>query len=531
MNKPFPVYIRRAVQTAIFAGLFIVIWMTKYPLRGFVNPSYLFQADPLVMVMTAIAERVLLAGLIFSAVTLAGAYVLGRVFCGWICPLGAVMDAEAAIVGRFIRKREGEPGRGLAVKYVLLGLLFIAALAGIQLVWLFDPITIFVRTFSFTVHPFANNALERAFAFLMSVTGSPAWLEGFYFGFQQNVLDISHPRFSHAALVTVVFLTVLVLVIVRRRFWCRYICPLGAMLGLASRAPFLRRKTSGCPSGCSLCRDVCRTNAIRSDNSCAASECVMCMDCVSRCPRGNVSFSFRHSDPGQKGNALQGEPVHFGSDGSPLPPPPSRNPAAPDPHQSGSMMSRGQFLGVLGSTLVFLSGAARRTAGRIRTVIRPPGALPEQEFVQRCVRCGNCMKVCLTNALHPALLESGLDGVWTPRLNTKIAYCEYQCTLCTQVCPTGAIRSLSVEEKRRTKLGLAAVDRSICIPWSSDQSCLVCEEHCPIPEKAIKVQERVLGDGTKIGMPVIDRGLCVGCAICENKCPVTPKKAVRVSPL
>jgi formate hydrogenlyase subunit 6/NADH:ubiquinone oxidoreductase subunit I len=139
------------------------------------------------------------------------------------------------------------------------------------------------------------------------------------------------------------------------------------------------------------------------------------------------------------------------------------------------------------------------------------------------------MKVCITNGLQPVVLESGVEGLWTPRLVPEIGYCEYKCTLCGEVCPTGAIPRLSVLEKQKARLGLAVIDHSICLAWDGNEECIVCEEHCPVAEKAIKVREDVV-KGKRILRPIVDRALCIGCGICQNKCPVRPVRAIRVDP-
>lgn len=136
------------------------------------------------------------------------------------------------------------------------------------------------------------------------------------------------------------------------------------------------------------------------------------------------------------------------------------------------------------------------------------------------------MKVCITNGLQPVMFETGYDGIWTPRLVPEIGYCEYQCTLCGKTCPTGAIPPLKLEQKLKVRLGVAEVDRSICLPYAKGKECIVCQEHCPVPEKAI-----ILDRDEKLGiqLPRIDEELCVGCGICQNKCPVRPVRAIRVS--
>lgn len=166
-------------------------------------------------------------------------------------------------------------------------------------------------------------------------------------------------------------------------------------------------------------------------------------------------------------------------------------------------------------------------------LIRPPGALAEDEFVERCIRCGECMKVCPTSAVQPASLEAGLEGVWTPVLNMSLGYCDYECNLCSQVCPTHAIRQIEVPEKQKIKIGVAFIDRNRCLPWSYSRNCIVCEEHCPTPKKAIWLEEvRVrnpAGEEIIVKQPHIDPELCIGCGICEAKCPVRAPAAVHVT--
>jgi MauM/NapG family ferredoxin protein len=173
-------------------------------------------------------------------------------------------------------------------------------------------------------------------------------------------------------------------------------------------------------------------------------------------------------------------------------------------------------------------------------VIRPPGSLSEEEFLLRCIKCGECMRVCPTNVIQPALLESGFEGLWTPILMNKIGYCEFNCVLCSQVCPTGAIVPLTVEKKvgkppfeNPVKTGTAFYDRGRCLPWAMNTECIVCEEVCPTSPKAIWFENIVVhlrnGKSKRLKLPHLDPKLCVGCGICENKCPVHDQPAIRVT--
>jgi ferredoxin len=150
------------------------------------------------------------------------------------------------------------------------------------------------------------------------------------------------------------------------------------------------------------------------------------------------------------------------------------------------------------------------------------------------------MKVCPTNAIQPALLDAGFEGIWTPILINSIGYCEYNCVLCGRVCPTGAITSLTVEKKlgnpakqQPVKIGTAFYDRGRCLPWAMHIDCIVCEEVCPTSPKAIwfeTVAMQIRDGSTKmLKRPYIDAKLCVGCGICENKCPIRDRAAVRVT--
>jgi ferredoxin len=187
----------------------------------------------------------------------------------------------------------------------------------------------------------------------------------------------------------------------------------------------------------------------------------------------------------------------------------------------------------LGGGLLFRSHpqSSKRTFNP--ALIRPPGSLAEEEFLSKCIRCGECMKVCPTNGIHPTLTEAGLEGLWSPVMNMKVGYCEYECTLCTQVCPTHAIQQLTVPQKKQVKIGLAFFDKNRCLPYALARTCIVCEEHCPTPKKAIWFEEvpvrNIRGETVVVKQPHVDPDLCIGCGICENKCPVKDQPAVHVT--
>jgi MauM/NapG family ferredoxin protein len=318
-----------------------------------------------------------------------------------------------------------------------------------------------------------------------------------------------------------------VLSFIRYRFWCRVLCPLGALLGVIARFGIFRiHQLEGC-NECHRCEFDCQGAAepeVR--GRWRPAECVVCGNCTAVCPNDGLRAGF-------------GWPrIRL---------PRVDRPAQPEPRGAAALTesSSGLFSGVqIRRRHLLLSGVAGLAAVPVMrlgesgvrpnpALIRPPGARPEEEFLQLCVRCGECMKVCLTGGLQPTWLEAGLEGLWSPRLVPRMGYCEYNCTLCGQVCPTHAIERLLPEEKKKLRIGLAVIDPSRCLPYAFQTNCIVCEEHCPTPRKAIWFEEREVlthsGERRRVKQPHVDIELCIGCGICETKCPVQDLPAIRVS--
>jgi ferredoxin-type protein NapF len=186
-------------------------------------------------------------------------------------------------------------------------------------------------------------------------------------------------------------------------------------------------------------------------------------------------------------------------------------------------------LALLGGFFAF-TGLSRVT--RNVHLVRPPGARPERDLLALCSRCGQCMKVCPTNVLQPSLAKAGLEGVFTPEMEYRVGACDWACNECGKVCPTSAIQPLSLEVKRTTRIGRAYIDQNRCIPWTDYKTCLVCQELCPVPEKAIVVTEDEVttpeGARVRLQRPhvIVDR--CIGCGICEFNCPVAQESAINV---
>ncbi len=460
--------------------------------------------DPLVAGAATLAGRAVI-GLVWPALLVAVLTVLlGRYFCGWVCPMGAVLDFADATLFRS-RPRDASPVPGSWRRYKFAVLFFLAAssLFTLQWVFLFDPISILIRSLAVSVFPALNMIIHKTFgaayqADLPVLTRGSEAVYGFLKG---HFLAFEQPVFRAAAAVGVIFVAIVALERWQRRFWCRNLCPLGALLALIGRFGLLRRRvTPGGCTACGLCDANCRMGAIRDHEATDHGECVGCMDCRAVCPEEAVRFT------GAAGR--RGVPV--------------------DIARRGVLAS--VVLGAL-SVPLFRTEAHGKTGDP--ALVRPPGALAEDDFLARCTRCGECMRVCVANGLQPSWFEAGLPGMWSPILVPRVGYCEYNCTLCGQVCPTGAIRRLPVAEKKRIRIGLADVDRSRCLPWKGQSDCIVCEEHCPTGNKAIVLKlERgttLSGEEKMFKKPYVDEDLCIGCGICETKCPLSDRAAILVT--
>jgi ferredoxin len=310
------------------------------------------------------------------------------------------------------------------------------------------------------------------------------------------------------------FIAILAVSLRVTRLWCRAICPLGALLGAVSRWSVLglHKDESNCDN-CNRCLLHCQGG----DDPIGGvpwrkAECLMCMNCVGSCPHDGLVFRFFRKE---------------------------REVASPD------LGRRRTITGLAAGAAIVPLMRANTGLGKSRNerLLRPPGSLNESDFLSRCIRCGECMKVCPNIALHPTLDQAGLEGLWTPTLVPRIGYCEPSCVLCSEVCPTGAIWQITPKEKgwvvgvgqqsQPIRLGTAFYDRGRCLPWAMAIDCIVCEEWCPVSPKAIYVQEAQVidsaGNTKTVKQPRVDPSRCVGCGACEYACPLQEHPAVYVT--
>jgi MauM/NapG family ferredoxin protein len=461
-----------------------------------------FRFDPLVLAAHLLTFSPMVAGLWWSLVFVALTLVLGRFFCGWVCPMGTALDGCRRLLFK-PREDRGVAARWRRGKYYLLLALLAAAPFSLNLVGLFDPLSLLYRSMAIVFYPAFGYGVEKAGLTLYRL-GEPFTYvsEPVYQTLKASVLPFKPLVYLLPFLTLVLFALVVAAERVDRRFWCRALCPLGALYGLVARFSLLRRRpTALCPD-CGDCAQTCKMAAFATGKPARhlTSECQLCLSCLDQCKEGNRVLFVRRS----------------------------KAPRAP------LDLGRRQVItslaaGVAAVPLLRLGSLARRPD---EYLVRPPGAQNEAAFLSRCIRCGECMKVCLTNGIQPVLWEAGLEGLYTPRLIPRMGYCAHSCTLCGQVCPTGAIPHLPLDKKQALVLGTAFINRSRCIPYTEGADCLVCEEHCPVSPKAITfIEEEVpnlQGEKVKVKLPVVHQDRCIGCGHCEHVCPVGGAAAIRV---
>jgi polyferredoxin len=467
-----------------------------YPVRLFLD------FDPLIFVTTLLSAHAAAQAFLLSITTIILTMLFGRVFCGWVCPLGALNN----LIGSLRKQAASHQGRNwYRVKYYILIGMIISSAFTLQPTGLMDPLSLLIRSFSISIYPLFNYGVRAVFDTLYRVDplGAASVTEPVFTVLKKTVLSFEQSFYEQNVFIGALFLFVLGLNLIEKRFWCKYLCPLGAFLGLFSRFSLLRRSVSEDCTECGACSRVCPGNAApHQKNKWKDTECLYCWNCDDVCPQNAVRFGFHNRT----------------------------ETAAMDLGRRRVIVSA--FSGIVAVPFLRITTLARTNA-QDPGLIRPPGSLAEKEFLKRCVKCGECMKVCTTNGLQPTLLEAGSEGIWSPMLVPRIGYCEYRCTLCGQVCPTGAIKKLTLEEKAKVKLGLAMIDKGRCLPWAHARPCIMCEEVCPTPKKAVwfeKVQVRDRqGRVLILQQPHVDLELCIGCGICEAKCPVLGRPAIAVT--
>lgn len=408
--------------------------------------------------------------------------IFGRLYCSFLCPLGALQD----IAGRAARSFRLPRGKKLftrnrrRLRYSVLALLLGVMLFGTAvLLGLFDPFAVFGR--------FTAAVLKPAFNGFNNFLVDNAVFE--------NLYPVEDKPFSLPLLLIggSALLAVLAAAAFYDRIFCNTLCPAGAVLGLLSRISWFRITfTPDKCVKCGKCAKVCKANCLDLKNQTVDSErCVVCFNCTAACNYG----ALRYARPG-KAETVKTD------------------------------LSRRDFLLIGGSALfgaAVVPGILRGTPSP--KGVMPPGALDFTRFTARCTACQLCVSNCPGRVLKPAALQYGLSGLLQPRLDFASGMCGFECIVCSNICPNGALTPLTVERKKRLQIGQAKYFRDRCVVVTDRTHCGACAEHCPTG--AVQMADWEEG----LTIPVVKPELCIGCGACEYICPVRPEKAIIVSGL
>ena len=402
--------------------------------------------------------------------------LVGRVYCSVICPLGLMQDVISWISGSR-KKKKSRFSYSSEKRWLRYGILvvFVALLiAGLV------PIAALIAPYS---------------------------------SYGRMVRSVVSPSLSPVAIVAAVsFVVVAILAWIGGRTYCNTVCPVGTVLGFFSRFALFRPMidTSKC-NNCKLCSKKCKASCIDAKNHrIDYSRCVACMDCIDTCKHGAISLP-------------------------PGPSPKERGVDTPGGDKAGDEMRR-KFL-TLSATLAatsLIKAQEKKVDGGLaaieakqkpnrNTPLVPPGAKSMRHFAQHCTACQLCVSECPNNVLRPS---TNLETLMQPEMSYEDGYCRPECTRCSEVCPAGAIRPITVAEKSSTRIGHAVWIRKNCLPVADGVECGNCARHCP--SGAILMVHMDANDDESPKIPVIDTERCIGCGACENLCPARPFSAIYV---
>ena len=438
--------------------------------------------------------------------------VFGRVYCSVICPLGVFQDGVAHLnVARKRKKKDRKPySYSPEMKWLRYGVwvvFVIALIAGVQaLVALLAPYSAWGRI--------VQNLFQPVYIWINNLFASLAERADSYAFYSKEVWLRSLPTFI-VAVVTLV--AVVILAWKNGRTYCNTICPVGTTLSFFSRFAMFRPMidTNVCKK-CKSCEHICKASCIDVENQkIDYSRCVACFNCIDSCKLGGLKYKFA-----------------WGKKEIPSPAKPVRNDSV-TPSEAKESQGRRAFIA---GTALAIGGATLRAQEKkvdggfaaimdkkvpVRDIpVTPPGSKSVKDFYRRCTACQLCVAECPNNVLRPS---TDLKHFMQPEMSYERGYCRPECTRCSEVCPTGAIRKITKEEKTQYHVGTARVNPDLCVVEQGIE-CGNCARHCPAG--AIML---VKDDETGYRRPVVNEERCIGCGACENLCPARPISAITVN--
>ncbi len=418
-------------------------------------------------------------------------FIFGRVYCSSICPLGFYQDIITWLSKKANKKKRFKFKPALNIlRWLVTGITLVAFLFGFTfLLGLLDPYSAFGRM---TVHIFkptylaGNNLFETIFTQFGNHT---------FYKVSIYILSV-----SSLVIALITLLTVTTLAWINGRIYCNTICPVGTVLGFISRYSIYKiRIDDELCNSCGTCGRKCKATCIDTKaHAIDYSRCINCFDCIEVCNQSAIKFKYARSTNNVKG------PVD---------------------------VSKRRFLLALGVTSVavgnvladkaLINNSSKNKANRTNP-ISPPGSVSHDHLLDKCTSCHLCVSKCPSGVIKPAFTEYGLGGIMQPMLNFDNGFCNYDCTVCSEICPTGAIQCLKMEQKHITQTGQVHFIIENCIVYTDQTSCGACSENCPT--QAVSMIDYKNG----LTIPHTETSICVGCGGCEYVCPAKPYKAIYI---
>ncbi len=431
----------------------------------------------------------------------------GRIYCSSLCPLGILQDITDLVAKRFHRKKKYPHFKEQKIlRWAIVAVVIAAFIFGIHIVLnLLDPYSVFGRI--------ATNIFKPVY-----LTGNNliAAVGNHYNNYRFYQADIFIASVSSLVIAAVSFAVIIFLSYRYGRLYCNTICPVGTILGFIAKFSFFKIKIGGkgCNS-CGLCEMKCKSSCIDAKTKeIDYSRCVTCFNCMEVCKKDALSYQFLPLSSGKKSETgAQGEVID---------------------ETKRKFISASVLLGVTTLQNVF-GRKGKDSTDNIKEIftshnvafkkihpITPPGSVDVKRFNDSCTACQLCVNKCPSQVLQPTFTEYGIIGMLQPALSFKHGYCNYHCTVCSEICPTKAIVEISKKEKNTLQIGQVKFIKENCVVVTDGTNCGACSEHCPT--QAVSMQP-YKGD---LNIPTIINELCVGCGGCEYICPVRPYRAIYV---
>ena len=453
--------------------------------------------------------------------------VLGRIYCSVICPLGVMQDVVSWLHGRRKRNRFTYSKEKKWLRYGMLGVFIISAVAGINaIVSLLAPYSSYGRIASSLFKP-VYEAGNNVLASIAEHFNSYAFYS----------VDVWMKSLPTLIIASVTFVAIVILAWRGGRTYCNTICPVGTILSFFARFSWfkVRIDESKCVN-CGLCTKNCKASAIDFKNhKIDYSRCVVCGDCLGKCHKGALSFTSGRADKStsvrvDKSTSQQVDKQTSGQAGNAnlLVNSSTRNSSADNGRRSFLLAA------AIATTGAALAQEKKKVDGGLAVIedkiaperltpLTPPGSMSAQHFAQHCTACQLCVSTCPNGVLRPS---TDLSKFMQPTMSYERGYCRPECTKCGEVCPTGAIKPITRAEKSATQIGHAVWIKKNCVPLTDGVECGNCARHCPAGAIQMVPSDPKNGQSPKI--PVVNEARCIGCGACENLCPARPFSAIYV---